>query len=188
MSVGTSTLSVVVTESSKTMVVTSGPVWFRNLVTVTLSGFGSHSAGNLILLVYRGSTLVAYCDAFSGPNTGATGSLDTNTSEMEDCFEDADIGEIVEFDLFVYDTDPTSLDMLASGILKVRGTRDYAESSPIAPISDTTVFIGSFAFYDGKTYVRSASDGLYYEFAAYGSGAQVTDSLGTTGIEIPGAP
>lgn len=188
MSVGTSTSTLAVTLTSRTMRVTGGPVWFRNLVTLTASGFGSHNANNLILLVYRGGTLVAYSDDFSGPNTGATGTLDTNTSEMEDVFDGVTEGATREFDVFLYDSDPSSLELLASGVLKVRATRDYAASTPVPPISGTTYFFGSFAFYQGKTYIRSSTDGLYYEFAAYGTGSQVTESLQTTGITIPGSP
>lgn len=188
MSVGASSLTLTASQAVKTLVLSGGPVWFRNLVSLTLTGHTGHNPDNLILLVYRGSTLVAYSENLAGSDTSCSGTLDTNTSEMEDVFDGVTMGAIRDFDLFLYDTDPTSLELLASGVLPVLATRDYAESSPIAPISDTTVFIGSLAFYNGKTYIRSATDGLYYEFAAYGTGSQVTESLETTGIEIPGAP
>lgn len=181
-------MTIAATQAVKKLVLSGGPAWFRNLVTITLTGHTGHTPGNLILLVYRGSTLVAYADDFSGSDDSCTGTLDTNTSEMEDFFTGVQPGAIRDFDLFLYDSDSTSLDLLGMGVLEVLAVRDYAETSPVPPISDTTVFIGSFAFYDGKTYIRSSADGKYYEFAAAGSGSTVTESLDTTGIDIPGAP
>ena len=184
MSVGTAAVAVAVTLGTKKLVFSGAQVWFRNLVTLTLSGY-SGSPANYVFLVYRGSTLVALAQT----PTGAVFSLDTNTAEMEDFFPDTvATGEIREFDVYLYNADPTSLEMLGSGIMEVSAIRDYAAVAPIPPLSDTTRFIGSFAFYNGKTYLRSVTDGLYYEFTAYGAGQGVSEVTDTTGITIPGAP
>lgn len=188
MSVGTSTLTLTATQASKLMVTTGGPSWFRNLVTMTLTGHTGHTPGNLLLLVYRGDTLVAYSEDFAGSNSSCSGTLDLNTSEMEDVFDGVTPGGIREFDLYLYDSDPTSLDLVAMGAMDVRSVRDYAVTAPVAPISDTTVFIGSFAFYTGKTYIRDMTTGLYHEFRAATINGSVTEALDSVGITIPGAP
>jgi hypothetical protein len=139
-------------------------------------------------MVYRGSTLVAYCDNFAGSDSSCSGTLDLNTSEMEDVMDGVAAGAVREFDLFLYDSDPTSLDLLGLGVLDVQAVRDYAATVPVPPISGTTVFIGSFAFYDGKTYIRDMTTGLYHEFRAATVNGSVTEALDSAGITIPGAP
>lgn len=191
MSIGTAALTAALTRATKTLIVSGNPAWFRNLLTLTLTGFAPSSSGNIVALIYRGNTLVALNAAsFSGPDAGCTGTIDLNTEELEDAFSEAGTptGGICEFTLYVFDT--SIPDLLAFGTVEIRQTRDYTTIStvPTAPLSDTTVFIGSFAFYDGKTYIRSKTDGLYYEFQAAGAGEEVGELLDTTGITIPGAP
>jgi hypothetical protein len=184
MSVGAAAVTATPTYDTKKLVFSGSTVWFRNLVTLTLAS-PPVSVANCVFLVYRGSTLVALAQT----PTVAVFSLDTNTAEMEDFFPDTlSIGEIREFQVYLYNADPTSLEMLGSGVLEVRAIRDYSATAPIPPLSSTTVFIGSFAFYNGKTYLRSVTDNLYYEFAAYGAGSAASDALSTTGITIPGSP
>lgn len=184
MSVGTSAITATITKNIKRLVVTGDPVWYRQLVSVTLSGTTATPAG-IVFLVYRRSTLVALINGF---NASYIGSLDTNTAEIGTALTGTNEGALREFDVYAYDTDPTSLELLGMGTLDILATRDYSDVAPIPPLSDTTLFIGSFAFYNGKTYIRSSTDNLYYEFAAARSGDEVTESLGTVGITIPGSP
>ncbi len=186
MSFGTSSLTAAVKPCVKLLGITGGPAWFRNLVTLTLTGFAPSIPANLVLMAYRGEALVALAQAFTGPDTGATGTLDLNTSEMEAVFEGTPYGAVKEFDLFLYDSSVP--DLLAFGTLDVSATRDYQGTAPLPPISSTTLFIGCFAFYAGATYIRSKDDGLYYLFQGAGSGRNVVEELGITGITIPGAP
>ena len=189
MSVGSADVTVTPTYDTKKLVFSGDTVWFRNLITLTVATAtgAPGSLANCVFLVYRGSTLVALAQT----PTGAVFSLDTNTAEMEDYFPDTvDIGSPRDFQVYFYNTDPTSLELLGKGILEVLGTRDYGTVliAPIPPLSASTVFIGSFAFYNGKTYLRSVTDSLYYQFAAYGEGAGVSNVIDTTGITIPGSP
>jgi hypothetical protein len=188
MSVGTAAIAAAVTLNTRNIVISGDLAWFRKLVTLTVSGVTGHTAANLVAFLYRNATLVALA---SSPTDSGGGvcvfSLDLNTAELED-FMDVESGEPRDFDLFIYDSEATSLELLGQCRFEVLGNRDYAAVSPIPPLSSTTVFIGSFAFYNGKTYLRSSTDGLYYEFAAYGAGQTVSDALSTTGITIPGAP
>ncbi|MEI7879855.1 MAG: hypothetical protein WCI95_03160 [bacterium] len=188
MSVGTSVVAAVITPEIKRVVVSGGPVWYRQLVTATLSGFGSHAPANIVLLVYRINTLVAIAQAPVDNGATCAFSLDTNTAEVGAALSGAAEGGSREFNVYVYDADPTSLELLGMGTMDIQATRDYSAVAPIPPLSSTTLFIGSFAFYDGKTYIRSSTDGLYYEFAAARSGDEVTESLSTVGITIPGSP
>jgi hypothetical protein len=167
------------------MNVTTGPAYARELVTVYLTGFDGSIPANLVVMAYQGSTLCAIAQNFSGSSV-AEADMDLNTAEMESAIGDRITGGISEFDLYVYDSSVPV--MLASGILEVRATRDLGTAPPVTPISSTTQFIGSFAFYNGLTYVRSSTDGLYYEFDLSGSGETATPSTGTVGITIPGAP
>lgn len=185
MSVGASSLNMTVIPAQKAITTSGGPVWFRQLVSLTITGTTA-TPGNMVMLVYRGSTLVASCVSFSGPDGAVIGDLDTNTAEMEAVFDGVSSGATRQFGLYLYDS--STGDLLGNTELSVLSSREYGAVSPIPPISDTTVFIGSFAFYNGKTYIRSATDGLYYEFLAAGSGSEVTEAISTTGITIPGSP
>jgi len=185
MSVGAASITAAIDRNTRKIAIAGDIVWFRKLVSVVTSGYSGSTPANMVLFIYRGSTLVALA---STPSAPCTFSLDTNTAEMEAVMELANEGGEREFDAFIYDTDITSQELLGAGKLKVYGTRDYSATVPIPPLSDTTQFIGSFAFYNGKTYLRSVTDGLYYQFAAYGAGQGVSDVVDTTGITIPGAP
>ena len=185
MSVGTAAIAATVNLNAKTLVFSGDTTWFRKLVAVTLSGH-SGSPANYVLLVYRGTTSVAIAQT----PTVNTFSLDLNTTEMAAFFPAATIplGAELEFDVFLYNADGTSLELLGAGVMRILQTKDYSTTVPVSPISATTLFIGSFAFYNGKTYERSVTDGLYYETALYGTGSGVTEAISPVGITIPGAP
>lgn len=185
MSVGTASITAAITRNTRNVLFSGDLVWFRKLVSVVTTGYANSSPSNLVMLVQKGGTTVALAQA---PTAPCTFSLDTNTAELEAFMETALDGAVREFDVYFYDTDSTSLELLGKGVLRVLGNKDYAATAPIPPLSASTVFIGSFAFYNGKTYLRSSADQLYYEFAASGSGDQVTESLETVGITIPGSP
>jgi len=185
MSVGTASIAAAIDRDLRKITFTGEQVWFRKLVSVVTTGYSGSTPANMVLFVYKGSTLVALAQS---PTAPCTFSLDTNTAEMEAFMELAAEGASREFDVFIYDAESTSLELLGKGILEVLGTRDYGAVAPIPPLSTSTVFIGSFAFYNGKTYLRSVTDSLYYEFAAYGTGQGVSEVTGTVGITIPGAP
>lgn len=187
MSVGTSTKTLTATASSKKIAATGTPVWFRNLVTLTLTGFGSHNPSNLVLLAYRGSTLVALCEDFAGSPT-ATGTMDLNTTELETVMDSVWTQGARDLAIFLFNSDETSLEMVANGTLRVYKQADYSETVPVSPISGTTVFIGNLAIYNGKTYLRDTGTGLYHEFAAATMQGSVTETLDSEGITIPGAP
>jgi hypothetical protein len=57
--------------------------------------------------------------------------------------------------------------------------------TPVHPVTGSTVIWGNLAMYGGATYVKSGTDGLWYPFNLNGTGATVTESIGTTGIIIP---
>jgi hypothetical protein len=179
MSVGTAAIAAAVTLNTKTLVFSGDVAWLRKLVSLTLSGH-SGSPANYVVLVYRGSTLVALAQT----PTGNVFSLDLNTTELVACFPSTVVfGEEREFDVFLYNADATSLELLGSGVMQIRQTKDYSGTVPVSPITDTTVSIGSFLFVNGKTYLHS-SDDKYYEFAAYGAGAAVTEALDTHGYTL----
>ena len=167
------------------MTILGSHILFRDVAALTIAGTTATPA-NMVLMVYRGSTLVQNVISFSGPNGAVVGNLDTATAEIEDVFTDVSLGAIRQFDVFLYDS--VTPDLLAAGKINLVASREMGAVTPIPPLSETTMFIGSFAFYQGKTYIRSSTDGLYYEFAAERSGTEVTESLDTTGITIPGSP
>ena len=186
MSVGAAAITATPTYDTKKLVFSGSTVWCRNLVTLTLAN-PPVSVANCVFLVYRGSTLVALAQT----PTGAVFSLDTNTTELVAFFPaTVEIGTPLEFHVYLYNADPTSLELLGAGTLEVLAASTYSDvgDSPVSELNDTTVFIGSFAFYNGKTYLRSVTDSKYYEFYAYGAGSQATEGLETAGIDIPGAP
>lgn len=185
MSIGASDITLAITRSIRRMNVTTGPAWARELATVYITGFSGSIPANLVALVYHGDILCAIAQNFSGSPVAEAG-MDLNTEEMVTAMSRREDGGISEFNIYVYDSSVPV--MLASGILDVQATRDFGTAPPVTPISDTTQFIGSFAFYNGLTYVRSSTDGLYYEFDLSGSGETTTPSTGTIGITIPGAP
>lgn len=172
-------------KADRTLIVSGNPILFRDVAALTISGTTATPA-NMVMMVYRGSTLVQNVVTFAGPDGAVLGDLDTATAEIEAVLTGVELGAVRQFDVFLYDSSVP--DLLASGKLDLAASRDMGSTSPIPPLSSTTLFIGSFAFYNGKTYLRSSEDGLYYEFAANGTGGAVTESLGTTGITIPGSP
>lgn len=185
MSIGTSSVALTINRAVKLMIATGGPAWFRNLVTLTLTGT-TETPGNMVLLVYRGSALVALAQSFSGGNDAVTGPLDLNRPELESIFEDVKPGAVRELDLFLYDADVP--DLIAFGSLDVLASRDYAVPTPLPAIMDSTIFKGCFAWYQGKTYIRSKDDGKYRIFQGAGSGDSATTDIDDEGIDIPGAP
>ena len=186
MSIGTSSINLALTRNLKRMIVSGGPVWFRNSVSVGVTGFAPATPGNMILLAYRGNTHIATGQGFSGPDSLATGVMDTNTVGMQTVFTGAKEGAIREIDLFLFDS--AAPDLLAFGSVDILAVRDYTYVSPLPPISETTPFIGCFAFYQNAAYIRSKDDGLYYLFRGAGSGATANVDVSTVGIVIPGAP
>lgn len=172
-------------KSDRSLSFSGNPVLFGDVAALTISGTTATPA-NLVLLVYQGATLVQRVITFSGPDGAVLGDLDTATAEIQTVFTGVTLGAFRQFDAYLYDS--SGPDLLADGKINLTASRDMGSTSPIPPLSSSTVFIGSFAFYNGKTYLRSSADGLYYEFAAAGTGDTVTESLETVGITIPGSP
>lgn len=186
MSVGTSDCTIVVDRSRKRMYC-AGTNWFMQALDLDITGH-DYAVGNLLLLAYRGSTIVAMCDEISGTSADATGILDTATEEMQTAISDADTqhGEIMKVDLRLWDTN--SLELLAEGSLDIRGIIGSYTTSPVTPISATTVFWGDLCSFGGKTYLKNNEDGLWYPFSLRGTGETVhytvDETAGLTDAQI----
>lgn len=165
------------------MVVT-GDNWFAQLLSLSITGH-DYSPSNLILLAYRGDTLVASTDDISGTDSHATGTLNTATEEMQTAMENAVHGEIVDIDLRLWDSG--MLELLAEGTLRLRGVMVNETLTPLSPIASTTIFWGDLCSYNGKTYLKNNDDGLWYPFSLRGTGETVNYTIDESGgIAIPG--
>ena len=179
--IGASSLAIAVTRAAKKLVLT-GTNWFREDIAVSITGFSPSTAENLVMVVYQGDTLVVTGQGFTGSTT-ASGTVETNTEELEVFMDAVPDGAIRTFDVFLWDAQ--SLVMLGSTKWNILGVRGYSASTPVTPITGSTVIWGNIAMYNGTTYVKSLTDGLWYPFALNGSGTGVTEATGTTGIVIP---
>ncbi len=185
MSIGTASTTATVSLDSKKLFFSGEVLWFRKLVTVTLAGH-TGSPANFVIMAYKGTTLAGLAVNIAGGNTF---SLDLNTTEMLTFFPaTVPYGSELEFDVRVYDTDVTSLELLGSGIMLVRQTTDYSGTVPVSPISATTQFIGNMAFYNGASYLYNPTTLKYHEFRAAGAAGEAGFWMDPTGIDIPGAP
>lgn len=185
MSTGASDLGMVINRGGKSMVVT-GENWFAQNLTLAITGH-SHATTNLILLAYRDDVLVAATDAgdITGTSDLAAGYLDTATEEMQTAMADALHGEIVDIDLRMWDSE--TLELIAEGVLRLRGVLINEAMTPLTPLSSTTIFWGDLCSYLGKTYMKNNEDGLWYPFSLRGTGATVHYTIDETGgIAIPG--
>ena len=184
MSVGTAAIAAAVSLNAKTLAFTGDIAWFRKLVTLTLTGQDPATTANCLFIAYRGTVVVGLGEYVSG----AAFTLDLNTTELAAALEDVPYEAERDLTVFLYNIDDTSLELLGAGILKVRQTRDYSGTVPVSPSSGTTLFKGSFAWYNGKTYLRSITDNKYHGFFGYGTGDETTEAQDSVGIDIPGAP
>jgi hypothetical protein len=159
MSYGTATLTVRLTPAEK-RAVPRGTVHLYNAVTVTLSGFSPSAPGNLLLLVLRGTTLVAQCAAFVASGNDAVGTLDLATAECAAAFADVAHGANRVFNLRVWDT--TSQDLRGKGVLTIRGVAwEYDEDTELPSVTvvnpDLTIALETI---DGVQYITfKRSDG-----------------------------
>jgi len=188
MSVGASACSIAVSRSVRRITAT-GSNWFRQLLNLTVTGHTPSAAANLALFAYRGDTLVATASAMTGSSDTATATMDTNTTDMEAFCKDTQFGSVRALTLRLWDADPASTELIASGTLPLwcPGT-DYANDSgaaAVSPITASTVKIGIFAFYNGLTYGLNSADSLYYRISFDGAGATIHWHFEEAGISIP---
>jgi len=166
MSVGTKSVTVAVNAAAKRMYPSADPS-FRNLVTFTVTNAGVDAA-NLVMLAYRGATVVASASGFTGSTASAVGTMDLNTSGMLAVMNGVAKGAVRSFDIFLYDT--ISLDMVARGVLDVLGADPYSsvDASGSAPIAAAGVY---FEKIDGIDYfvMKDAAGVVYAKFPAPGA-------------------
>lgn len=184
MSIGSSSLALAVL-AGKQLRFSGGPNYFGDGVQVALTGHGSNAA-DTSLLVFRGSTLVASCGAFSGGTSSATGSVDLYTSELSDVFDGVAFNSFVELSCRIYNNQSFSL--IGHGWWPVVSPGfDYQDDSgldPVSPVTGSTVIWGHLARYNGATYGYNSDDGLWYPVAFRGAGGLIHIDLDQPGITI----
>lgn len=185
--IGSSTANVTVTRSKRRMDF-DGINWFRQDIALTLTGHSPSTPENLVLVGYRGATLVMASPSFAGTSSSATGTISTNTTELQTKIADMQIGGVCTVAMRLWDQ--ASLELIASGVLDILAPK-YAYSTdtgatPVTPISGSTIIWGKLALYNGITYRKNDDDGLWYPTSLRGTGDQMHDELDETGgIVIP---
>jgi hypothetical protein len=109
--VGTSAATLTVRATAKRLSVV-GDVWHREAVTLAVANAGV-AAGNLLLLVYRGSTLVASAAAFTGTTASASGTVNLDSAALATVMEDIARSRDVRLTVRLWDS--TTGDLLAEG-------------------------------------------------------------------------
>jgi len=183
MSVGTSTCTVNVKRGMRELDFV-GNNWFRQLLNLTVTN-ASQTAANMTLFAWYGDTLVATGSAFTGSTSSATGTMDTNTTELEAICKDIDGDVNIKF--LLWDASVGSLELIGRGNIRLMCSGvDYGtSSSPVSPITGSTVKIGIFAFYNGLTYGLNSADSLYYRLTFDGAGETIHWHFEEAGISIP---
>jgi len=190
--IGTSAATVTVDRAARRMAAV-GSNWHRQLVTLAITGHDSVPE-QLVLVGYTRSGVLAVIAprtdaAFSGTSAAASVTLDLNTTELQTMFTGVSHGLMRSINLRLWSV--STLELLATGTLEILSTGlTYTAdtgATPVPPISGTTVIWGKLALYGGLTYVKNATDGLWYPFDLSGAGAAVTEHIDETGgITIPG--
>lgn len=180
--IGSSALTAVLTRGARSLRL-DGDSWHRQELSITLTGHSPATPENLVMVGYRNGVLVATVASFAGTSSSATGTLDTNTEEMEDAFEDISAGAIQNIDLRLWDQ--SSQELIGLGVLELRSTgftySDDTGATPVTPVSGTTIIWGKLALYSGKTYLKNDEDGLWYPFSLKGSGETIHEEYDETG-------
>lgn len=179
-----------------TGVVTQTNLSARNTLNLTLVGSGSETAANMRAGLYRrqtngtDGTLVASCSTFAGPSSAMVGSLSLNTTELMAAFaalQSVRQGEKMRLDFLVWDASPGVLAWNIWDHVLVMYENDLsgATTGTVNPITGTTTSWGSFKIYNGKTYLQSVEDGLWYEVMGMaGTGGTAHPIYGETGIAL----
>ena len=162
MSIGTATLTVALNQSERRAEMT-GPVHRRELVTLTVTGITGATATNLVLVVFRGSTLVAACSAFTASGSNATGTIDLNTDELATVFSGVRSGAIREHDARVYDS--STQELMAEGRLAIRQSEHvYGTDTGTTPtaITGPTGQVGIETINGFQYFIFKRSDGTVF--------------------------
>lgn len=137
-----------------------GTCWSRQGISLSLTGHGV-APGDLVVVAYRNGVYVGGISAgsFSGSTSAASGVLDTNTVEMEESLRGFRREDIFDVELQLWNSDPSSLALVARGVLEVKCSGDgyslATGSTPAVPITGTTGTLGAFGWKDGKIYWRN---------------------------------
>jgi hypothetical protein len=131
----------------------------RETVDVTLYGFGSASAADLIFGFVRNGVLCAFVDDFTDEGDYYSGSLDLNTEEMVDAMDGTRGKQTRVFEVFCWDT--ANSDLLVNDSIKVQNN-PYSSS-----MADPTLVggIGEVYTLAEKTKlsgIEEEADGTYY--------------------------
>ncbi len=187
MSIGISVATAVIVPASKQLSI-AGDNYFRHAVTVNLSGHNTATA-LLALFAYRNSILEATQAAagWTGSASAASTTVDLNTTAMQTLFTGITKEAVRELNVRIYNS--TSLELIGQGNWAIRSpSYDYATdmgSTPVVPITGSTLKWGKLAMTGGITYGLNDDDGLYYPVSFHGAGAAIHLDLGETGIVIP---
>jgi len=109
--VGTSAATLRVRAAAKRLDV-AGDVWEREAVTLAVTAAGV-AAANLILLVYRGSTLVASGSAFTGTTASASGTVNLDSAALATAMSGVDRGREIRMAARLWDS--ITGDLIAEG-------------------------------------------------------------------------
>lgn len=185
-SIGTSACTVALTQS-KRKIVKSGTNFFRQLLTVTVSGISGLTVPNLVLLLFRGTTQVANCPTFTVSGANAVGSIDTNTTELQTAISGKANGEIITLTARLWDK--VSGELLAEGDFDILGTANTYSgdggAAAVVPVTGSTLKWGDFAVVGSNTYRLNKTTGLYRKVTLVSDGGVPHEVLDDEEIDIP---
>lgn len=167
------------------VVTQSFPVSVRENLALTLTNVGSTLASNARAAMLRKTTICATCVTFTGSST-LTGTMSLNTEEMLDVFDDARPYGQRRFDIYIYDASGTGFlvkDAVEVENSELRDDDDFPGN--VTPISAETTVWGNLRLHNGKLYLYSIGDGLWYPIQGDGTGEGVHIELDGGGGYTP---
>jgi hypothetical protein len=179
--IGTTAATLTVTPSEKKLRM-AGANYFRQEVSVTMNGHAYASPENLILLGYKGKTLVCQASNFAGSASVANDVIDLNTTELARFMTSVRVNAVRTIELRLW-IDTTVPELMAMGSWDIRGIDDYEayDSASVTPLSGSTLIWGNLAMVGGKTYLKNSEDGLWYPIDLSGTGGTVHYGIDETG-------
>ena len=132
----------------------------RETVDVSLYGFGSASAADLIFGLVRNGVLCAFIDDFTDSGTYYSGSLNLNTDEMVAAMVGTSGKQVRQFEVFCWDT--ANSDLLVNDNIKIQHNPYSSSMADPTPVGG----IGEIYMPAEKTKlsgIEEEADGTYYE-------------------------
>jgi hypothetical protein len=190
-SIGTSALTCIVSPDARTLWF-DGDNWSRQGLVVTITGH-ARAPTDLLLAVRRRGILVASLVAgtITGTTALATGTLDTNTVELENSMVGLLQGDVVRLQVELWDTNIASLELIGTGEFELHCSGPLYGASvavPVTPLTGSTGSLGNLGWKSGATYWRNddvPGPNNWFPVTLRGAAGEMFIDYTAPGVSIP---